>query len=131
MFTTALGVLMITLPQAVSVPPPHCDGRWSAAPGATPSNDSPDGPVLGNGALGVAISATAPSTAGNMSTLVFHIDRNDAWVPATGDLSCCGCKDIDTSRFIRNPHLKLPLGTHWCCFLDVCKRALSATRPSP
>ena len=23
-------------------------------------------------------------------TLVFRLDRNDAWVPATGDISCCG-----------------------------------------
>jgi hypothetical protein len=38
---------------------------------------------MGNGAVGVAVSA------GN-GTLVFHIDRNDAWVPATGDISACG-----------------------------------------
>ena len=44
---------------------------------------------MGNGAVGVAVSA------GN-GTLVFHIDRNDAWVPATGDISACGY-DIDNA----------------------------------
>ena len=71
-------------------PPAHCDGRWSGVPGGVPSNNCPGSPVLGNGALAVAVSATAPSSFTNTSTLVFHIDRNDAWVPATGDISCCG-----------------------------------------
>ena len=71
-------------------PPAHCDGRWSGVPGGVPSNNCPGSPVLGNGALAVAVSATAPSSVTNTSTLVFHIDRNDAWVPATGDISCCG-----------------------------------------
>ena len=57
-------------------------------PIATPSNNSPDGPVMGNGAVAVAVSAAKVDS--NSSKLVFHIDRNDAWVPATGDISACG-----------------------------------------
>jgi hypothetical protein len=89
----ALGALALTFilqAAATAAPPAHCDGRWSAAPGGTPSNNAPDGPVLGNGALAVAVSETAPSGAANTSTLQFNIDRNDAFVPATGDISCCG-----------------------------------------
>ena len=92
MFTT-LAVNSI-LHAAAAAPPAHCDGQWSAAPGGTPSANSVDGPVLGNGALAVAVSHELgrPDSRGdtNTSTLLFWIDRNDAWVPATGDISCCG-----------------------------------------
>ena len=33
---------------------------------------------------------SAGAAAGNLSSLVFHVDRNDTWVPATGDISACG-----------------------------------------
>ena len=74
-----LGELVCT---AASLPS-HVDGHWVRPPTGTPGSGCPDGPVMGNGAVGVAVSA------GN-GTLVFHIDRNDAWVPATGDISACG-----------------------------------------
>ena len=68
---------------AAAPPPSHVDGQWSSYPKSTPGSGCPDGPVLGNGAVGVAVS-------GANGSLVFHIDRNDAWVPATGDISACG-----------------------------------------
>ena len=80
-----LSSLLSLLIRAVDAgtPPPHTSGVWSAAPHATPSDHCPDGPVLGNGAVAVAVSAKNGS-------LEFHIDRNDAWIPATGDISACG-----------------------------------------
>lgn len=71
----------------VNLPPAHANGKWNAAPSRTPASGCPDAPVLGNGAVAAAISAGSTG-------VVFHIDRNDAWVPATGDISACGY-DID------------------------------------
>ena len=44
-------------------------------------------PPSGNGNVAVAIDAGGAAGGG---VLVFRLDRNDAWVPATGDISCCG-----------------------------------------
>ena len=43
--------------------------------------------LAGNGNVAVAIDTGGASSGGS---LVFRLDRNDAWVPATGDISCCG-----------------------------------------
>jgi hypothetical protein len=64
--------------------PAHIDPTWVKSPASTPSNDCVDGPILGNGALGVAVGSA------HAGGLTFYIDRNDAWVPATGDISMCG-----------------------------------------
>ena len=66
-----------------SSPPEHTSGQWLVPPIDTPSTGCPDGPVMGNGAVSVVLS-------GGNGSLAFHIARNDAWVPATGDISACG-----------------------------------------
>eukprot|EP01051_Picozoa_sp_SAG22_P002274 SAG22_NODE_100_length_20558_cov_10.189305_9_plen_576_part_00 len=86
-------MLLAAAPLALALgspPPQHMSGVWRAPPAATPSKGCPDGPVLGNGAVSVALSGT-----GNGS-LVFLLTRNDAWVPATGDISACGY-EIETA----------------------------------
>jgi hypothetical protein len=85
-----LVAFLFQIPNAACGVPSHIAPSWTSSPVYTPSNGSPDGPVMGNGAVGVAVGS---SGAGALS---FFIDRNDVWTPATGDISACGY-DIDNA----------------------------------
>ena len=67
--------------------PEHILPTWDSSPAEIPSGSTVDAPVMGNGAVAAAVGSTP-------GLLTFFLDRNDAWVPATGDISACGY-DID------------------------------------
>ncbi len=84
-----VAALLLVRLAAASIPA-HILPHWDARPTVTPSDGCVDGPVVGNGAVAAAITSVA---AGDLRV---YIDRNDAWVPATGDISACGY-DLDNA----------------------------------
>ena len=70
-------------------------GEWSSAPKKLPSGGVVDGPLLGNGDIGVVlannemIKATAPR-------LTWWLSSNQMWAAATTGVSQCGYKDASS-----------------------------------
>jgi len=66
-------------------PPPPCtaasraecwSGTWTAAPKQVPSSKSVDGPLLGNGDIGVVLGV---GQQGSNLTLTYYVSKNDFW----------------------------------------------------
>ena len=82
---------------AVQAPVQKVEALFTSPPKRTPSDAVPDGPLLGNGDLGVVLGGTPES-------LVFHISKNDFW-RAVAHYSDGSPKPIGTLR-ISSDNLK-------------------------
>ncbi len=62
-------------------------GVWTSPPGNVPTQAMPDGPLLGNGDVGVVV-------AGPPQALRFHISKNDFWSRTPGDARILTCGTV-------------------------------------
>ncbi len=80
-------------------------GTWNAPPAAVPTTAMPDGPLLGNGDLGVVV-------AGPADALRCHLGKNDFWTRTHGDASiitvgtlCWECPALPGATYRLEQHL--------------------------